>query len=67
MKCNESLVPDALYALQAGALALQAAVKSERTAKVTLDIVTKQLAVGQVNYLALLNAQQTYHQAVSIM
>ncbi|MBV9189250.1 MAG: efflux transporter outer membrane subunit, partial [Betaproteobacteria bacterium] len=57
-------VADVLYAIQTDAAALEAAVKSERTAKVALDIVTKQLAVGQVNYLALLNAQQTYQQAL---
>jgi len=57
-------VADALYALQADADALKAAVNSERAAKVSLDLVTKQLQVGQVNFLALLNAQQTYQQAV---
>jgi NodT family efflux transporter outer membrane factor (OMF) lipoprotein len=57
-------VADALYALQADADALKAAVNSERAAKVSLDLVTKQLQVGQVNYLALLSAQQTYQQAV---
>jgi NodT family efflux transporter outer membrane factor (OMF) lipoprotein len=57
-------VADALYALQADADALSAAVNSERAAKVSLNLVTKQLQVGQVNYLALLNAQQTYQQAV---
>lgn len=57
-------VADALYALQADAEALKAAVNSERAAKVSLDLVTKQLQFGQVNYLALLNAQQTYQQAL---
>jgi NodT family efflux transporter outer membrane factor (OMF) lipoprotein len=57
-------VADALYALQADADALGAGVNSERAARVTLDLVTKQLQVGQVNYLALLNAQQIYQQAV---
>jgi NodT family efflux transporter outer membrane factor (OMF) lipoprotein len=56
-------VADALYALQADADALRAAVNSQRAAKVSLDLVTKQLQVGQVNYLALLGAQQTYQQA----
>ncbi len=57
-------VADSLYALQADADSLKAAVNSERAAKVTLDLVTKQLQAGQVNYLALLNAQQTYQQAL---
>ena len=57
-------VADALYALQSDADALKAAVNSERAAKVSLDLVRKQLEFGQVNYLVLLNAQQTYQQAV---
>ncbi len=57
-------VADALYALQADADALRAAVNSEHAAKANLDLVTKQLQFGQVNYLALLNAQQTYQQAL---
>jgi NodT family efflux transporter outer membrane factor (OMF) lipoprotein len=57
-------VADALYALQADADALRAAVNSERAAKVTLDLVRKRLELGQVNYLSLLSAQQTYQQAV---
>lgn len=57
-------VADTLYALQADADALKAAVNSERAAKVSLDLVRKQLEFGQVNYLALLTAQQAYQQAV---
>jgi NodT family efflux transporter outer membrane factor (OMF) lipoprotein len=57
-------VADALYALQSDADALKAAVNSERAAKVSLDLVRKQLEFGQVNYLVLLNVQQTYQQAV---
>ena len=37
---------------------------SEETAKASLDIVEKQLNAGQVNQLAVLNAQQTYLTAV---
>ncbi len=55
---------DALYALQADADALRAAVNSERAAKRSLDLVQKQLQVGQVNYLALLASQQAYQQAL---
>jgi NodT family efflux transporter outer membrane factor (OMF) lipoprotein len=53
-------VADALRALQADARSMQAAVHSEETAKASLDVVEKQLNEGQVNQLAVLNAQQTY-------
>jgi outer membrane protein TolC len=49
-----------LRALQADARAIKAAVHAEDTAKASLDIVQKQLSAGQVNQLAVLNAQQTY-------
>jgi outer membrane protein TolC len=49
-----------LRALQADARAMQAAVHSEETAKASLDVVERQLSEGQVNQLAVLNAQQTY-------
>ncbi|WP_024512305.1 efflux transporter outer membrane subunit [Bradyrhizobium sp. ARR65] len=57
-------VADALRALQADARAVQAALHAEETAKASLDIVEKQLQAGQVNQLAVLNAQQTYLTAV---
>ena len=57
-------VADALRALQADARALKAAKRAEDTAKASLDIVEKQLNAGQVNQLAVLNAQQTYQNAV---
>jgi NodT family efflux transporter outer membrane factor (OMF) lipoprotein len=53
-------VADALRALQSDADAMKAAVHAEETAKASLDIVEKQLNEGQVNQLAVLNAQQTY-------
>lgn len=53
-------VADALRSLQVDAKAVKAAVLAERTAKASLDIVGKQLNAGQVNQLAVLNAQQTY-------
>jgi outer membrane protein TolC len=53
-------VADALRALQADARAMKAARHAEDTAKASLDIVEKQLSAGQVNQLAVLNAQQTY-------
>jgi NodT family efflux transporter outer membrane factor (OMF) lipoprotein len=57
-------VADTLYALQSDADALNAAVEAERATRKTLDLVTKQLQVGHVNYLALLNAQLAYQQAL---
>jgi NodT family efflux transporter outer membrane factor (OMF) lipoprotein len=53
-------VADALRALQSDARAVKATRHSEETAKASLDIVQKQLNAGQVNQLAILNAQQTY-------
>ena len=59
-------VADALKALQTDARAMKAAVHAEETAKASLDIVQKQLNEGQVNQLAVLNAQQTYLTAAVI-
>ena len=53
-------VADALRALQSDAKAMRAARRAEDAAKASLDIVEKQLSEGQVNQLAVLNAQQTY-------
>jgi len=53
-------VADALRALQSDARAVRASRRAEDTAKASLDIVQKQLNAGQVNQLAVLNAQQTY-------
>jgi NodT family efflux transporter outer membrane factor (OMF) lipoprotein len=53
-------VADALRALQVDTRAVQASVRAEIAAKASLDIVQKQLDAGQVNQLAVLNAQQTY-------
>lgn len=57
-------VADALLALQSDAKALTANVATERAAARTLDITRQQLELGQVAYLALLNAEETYQQAV---
>ena len=57
-------VADTLYALQADAESLKAAVAAERAAKRTLDITLKQQQFGAVNYLALLSAQQAYQQTL---
>lgn len=59
-------VADALRALQSEARAMKAARRAEDTAKASLDIVQKQLNAGQVNQLAVLNAQQTYLTAAVI-
>ena len=57
-------VADSLRAIQTDAVALQKAVASEQASGRSLAIVRKRLELGDVNYLALLNAQQTYQQAV---
>ena len=59
-------VADALRALQADAKAMRASRRAEAAAKASLDIVEKQLNEGQVNQLAVLNAQQTYLNAAVI-
>jgi NodT family efflux transporter outer membrane factor (OMF) lipoprotein len=59
-------VADALRALQSDARALKAALRAEVAAKASLDIVQQQLNAGQVNQLAVLNAQQTYLTAAVI-
>ena len=56
-------VADALRALQADARAVQAAIKAENAAKASLDIVQKQLVLGQINQVTVLTAQQTYFNA----
>jgi NodT family efflux transporter outer membrane factor (OMF) lipoprotein len=57
-------VADSLTAVQSDAKALAAAVAAERAAETTLTITRRQLDLGQVAYLALLNAQQAYQQAL---
>ncbi|KHK54415.1 histidine kinase [Ralstonia sp. A12] len=56
-------VADTLHALDADADVLKAALKSEQAARTTLDITDKQRAIGQVNILAVLNAEQAYQTA----
>jgi NodT family efflux transporter outer membrane factor (OMF) lipoprotein len=55
-------VADALYALQADDRALQAASDAETFAARTLDLTRKQQAMGYVNALTVLNAEQAYQQ-----
>jgi outer membrane protein TolC len=56
-------VADALHALRSDADALAAAVAAEQAAASSLAIARKQLELGQVAYLALLNAEQAYQVA----
>jgi NodT family efflux transporter outer membrane factor (OMF) lipoprotein len=56
-------VADVLRALQADADALVAASASEAAAGRSLGIAQRQLELGQIAYLTLLNAQTTYQQA----
>jgi outer membrane protein TolC len=60
-------VADTLRALQADADALRSAAASEHAALRSLEIVRRQLALGQIAYLSLLNAEQTYQQAQLIL
>lgn len=57
-------VADALQALQADADALQVGVASEQAARHSLDIARRQLQLGAVSTLVVLNAEQAYQQAV---
>jgi NodT family efflux transporter outer membrane factor (OMF) lipoprotein len=56
-------VADTLHALDSDSDALRTAVAAEAAAGVTLDLTQKQLQAGYVNYLSLLNAEQTYQVA----
>jgi NodT family efflux transporter outer membrane factor (OMF) lipoprotein len=57
-------VADTLSALQTDAVALQKAVAAERAAGRSLEITRQRLQLGDVNFLEVLNAQQTYQQAL---
>ena len=57
-------VADTLHAIQSDADALKSAVAAERAAAKSLDIVRHQLELGDIGYLALLNAEQTYQQTM---
>jgi len=57
-------VADSLRAIQNDADALKAAREFEKAAKVSLTLSQQQMQTGQANILFLLNAQQTYEQAV---
>jgi NodT family efflux transporter outer membrane factor (OMF) lipoprotein len=57
-------VADALHALATDADTLAAASRAEEAAHKSLDVVRHQLELGSVSYLALVNAEQAYQQAV---
>lgn len=57
-------VADCLTALQTDAVALQKAVAFENAAGKTLALTRRRLQIGEINYLELLNAQQTYQRAL---
>jgi NodT family efflux transporter outer membrane factor (OMF) lipoprotein len=57
-------VADVLTALRTDAVAVERAIASERAASRSLEITRRRLELGDINYLALLNAQQTYQQAL---
>jgi NodT family efflux transporter outer membrane factor (OMF) lipoprotein len=57
-------VADTLHALQQDADFLQAAAAAKDAAGVTLELAKRQWQTGYANYLALLNAEQAYEQAV---
>jgi NodT family efflux transporter outer membrane factor (OMF) lipoprotein len=57
-------VADSLHALDADADALNAARRAESAAEKSLAVVRHELELGSVSYLALLNAEQSYEQAL---
>ncbi len=57
-------VADALHALDTDADALNAADHAASASQKSLDVVRHQLELGSVSYLALVNAEQTYQQAM---
>ena len=56
-------VADAIRALQSDADGLRAAAAAEKAATRSLDITRKQLQLGQIGYLSLLNAENAHAQA----
>jgi NodT family efflux transporter outer membrane factor (OMF) lipoprotein len=57
-------VADSLSALQLDAQALNANLRAKQAAQDSLSTVRRNVELGSVGYLALLNAEQTYQQAV---
>jgi NodT family efflux transporter outer membrane factor (OMF) lipoprotein len=56
-------VADTLRALQSDADALKASAEAERAARNTLDLARRQLGLGTISLVAVLNAEQAYQQA----
>ncbi|HEX8957542.1 MAG TPA: TolC family protein, partial [Burkholderiaceae bacterium] len=56
-------VADSLHALHADADALQAAAMAERAAADSLAIAKRQVELGDIAYVTLLNSEQAYQQA----
>ncbi len=57
-------VADTLHAIENDAESVKAAVAAERSAEESLAISRSLLQLGEISYLALLNAEQTYQQAL---
>jgi NodT family efflux transporter outer membrane factor (OMF) lipoprotein len=57
-------IADSLTALSNDAVALQKAVAAEDAADKSLKITRRRLELGDINYILVLNAQQTYFQAL---
>jgi NodT family efflux transporter outer membrane factor (OMF) lipoprotein len=57
-------VADVLTAIKTDAVTLQKAVAAERAAERSLNITRQRLQLGDITYLEVLNAQQTYQQAL---
>jgi NodT family efflux transporter outer membrane factor (OMF) lipoprotein len=57
-------VADVLTALKTDADAVEKSIASERAALRSLEITQQRLRLGDISFLALLNAQQTYQQAL---
>ena len=54
---------DTLHAIRCDADAVKAAVVAEQAAAKSLAIARRQVELGDIGYLSLLNAEQTYQQA----
>jgi outer membrane protein TolC len=57
-------IADTLHASMSDAETLTGAVDAENAAKLAYDLTRRQMEVGYANYLALLNAETTYNQAL---
>jgi outer membrane protein TolC len=60
-------VADTLHAIQSDAEALKAATAAEKAAAKSLSIARHRLELGDISYLSLLSAQQTYLQAEIVL